>query len=195
MRFQNVTVSFPTRCSVLPQQNDTEWKRNALPAANPLIRPLATFSPCQGEKGHFVFLSPLPPQKFCQLLRFSTGERVRVRGIFFLLVQSTHRAKPPQPACGHLLPLARGRRDILFSCPLSPRRNFANFYSFPRGERARVRGTFYLLVQSTHRAKPPHPACGHLLPLARGRRDISFPVPSPPQKLFQLLRFSTGGEG
>jgi len=102
---------------------------------------------------------------------------------------------PPQPASGHLLPLARGRRDIQFFLSPLPRRNFANFYSFPRGERVRVRGNFSSLDQSTHKAKPPQPAFGHLLPLVRGRRDILFSCPLSPAETLPTSAVFHGGRG
>jgi len=62
----------------------------------------------------FLAIVPSPPQLIFQLDTFSTGERARVRGKNSLFSGSSysHLVSPLIRPVGHLLPLARGRRDI-----------------------------------------------------------------------------------
>jgi len=62
----------------------------------------------------FLEIVPSPPQLIFQLYTFSTGERVRVRGNNPLFSGSSDelQVSPLIRPDGHLLPLARGRRDM-----------------------------------------------------------------------------------
>jgi len=73
--------------------------------------------------------------------------------------------------------VGRVRSKVSSDSPLSPRKRFSNFTSFPRGERAGVRGKYKLSCRwcmTFNPSQPPHPACGHLLPRSRGRRDLQY---------------------
>jgi len=62
----------------------------------------------------FLAIVPSPPQLIFKLDTFSTGERARVRGKNPLFSGSSYslQVSPLIRPVGHLLPLARGRRDI-----------------------------------------------------------------------------------
>ena len=62
----------------------------------------------------FLAIVPSPPQLIFQLDTFSTGERARVRGKNPLFSGSSYslQVSPLIRPVGHLLPLARGRRDM-----------------------------------------------------------------------------------
>jgi len=61
-----------------------------------------------------LWIVPSPPQLIFQLDTFSTGERARVRGKNPLFSDATYslQVSPLIRPVGHLLPLARGRRDM-----------------------------------------------------------------------------------
>jgi len=62
----------------------------------------------------FLAIVPPPPLLIFQLDAFSTGERARVRGENPLFSGSSYliQVSPLIRPVGHLLPLARGRRDM-----------------------------------------------------------------------------------
>jgi len=68
----------------------------------------------RNEAVDFLAIVPSPPQLIFQLYTFSTGERARVRGKNQLLSGSSYerQVSPLIRPVGHLLPLARGRRDM-----------------------------------------------------------------------------------
>jgi len=68
----------------------------------------------RNEAVDFLAIVPSPPQLVFQLYTISTGERARVRGKHQLFSGSeySHQFSPLIRPVGHLLPLARGRRDI-----------------------------------------------------------------------------------
>ena|GEM_PF-781695 len=114
----------------------------------------------------FLATVPSPPQLIFQLDTFSTGERARVRGKNPLFSDASYslQVSPLTRPVGHLLPLARGRRDM---------------ENVPSESASVCTARSIILLHAVR----------------NDAVDCLAIVLSPPQLIFQLDTFSTGGEG